>query len=203
MATQIDTRTRFFRAVLVGDAAQVGALLEREPWLAHERSPGGSTALHLAAHAGHREVVALLLAHGADVDARALARMARTPLQVAVSMNRIEIARLLLDHGADADLSDLLGWRALHLAALRGQADLVRLLLAHGADADAVDGAVSTPLALARLRGHAEVVALLEAARALEPAVPPTTGERRLGHGHLQMARTSRPRAAPPLEEHR
>lgn len=179
MAAMTDSRAQFFRAVLAGDAAHVGALLEREPHLVHERSPGGSTALHLAAHNGYRAMVAILLAHGADVDARSRSHPARTPLQVAVSMHRLEIASVLLDHGADVDMPDLLGWRPLHLAGLRGQTDMVRVLLAHGAYAGAIDGAMTTPLALARRRGHAEVVALLQATLSAEPTGSPAAGERR------------------------
>jgi ankyrin repeat protein len=160
----MDASAQFFRDVLAGDAAQVATLLEREPHLVHARSPDGLTALHLAVRDGYRDVVATLLARGADVNAPAFRRLARFPLVVAVLMNRVEIAGLLLDFGADIEIPDAMGRRPLHLAALDGRSDMVRVLLAHGADVNAVDNTLSTPLALAREWGHAEVAALLQGA---------------------------------------
>jgi ankyrin repeat protein len=174
---EMETAAEFFRAVLAGDAARVDALLERDPQLVYDRSPGGSTALHLATHDGHRGLVAVLLARGADVDAHAFSGLALTPLLVAVTMDRLEVAGLLLDHGADPERTGAAERRPLHLAALRGRVDLVRVLLAHGADVGAIDRAGNTSVAVALQGGHAEVEALLRAAsgRAGQGNPPDTT----------------------------
>jgi ankyrin repeat protein len=70
--------TRFFQAIVSGDVAQVRALLEEHPGLAHARDPEGATALHIAAFQGNRLLVSLLCAKGADLNARD-ARFGATP----------------------------------------------------------------------------------------------------------------------------
>lgn len=57
---------------------------------------GGATPLHLAALSGHKELAEILLAHGADVNARN--NSGKTPLQFA--KHRKDMAELLRQHGA-------------------------------------------------------------------------------------------------------
>ncbi|MDP6796087.1 MAG: ankyrin repeat domain-containing protein [Verrucomicrobiota bacterium] len=57
----------------------------------------GVTPLHLAAYQDHKEIVELLIAKGADVNARS--NDGRTPLDSAISLDRTEIADLLRKHG--------------------------------------------------------------------------------------------------------
>ena len=49
-----------------------------------------------------RTAVALLLAHGAQVDARD-GWYGETPLMIAVSQNYADVAKILIDHGADVN----------------------------------------------------------------------------------------------------
>ena len=60
----------FFRAVEAGDADRVGQLVAVRATLVHARDATGATALHHAAFHGHRQIVELLVATGADVNAR-------------------------------------------------------------------------------------------------------------------------------------
>jgi ankyrin repeat protein len=53
--------------------------------------------LHDAAYGGHREITELLLAKGADVNAKD--GIGRTPLDVAIANDRTETANLLRKHG--------------------------------------------------------------------------------------------------------
>jgi len=86
-----------------------------------------------------RELVSLLLEHGAGVNAPALGERGRTALQEAVFSQDMEIVQTLLNWGADinSDPSPDDGRTAIQLAAQRGDIDLVNLLLAHGANLNA------------------------------------------------------------------
>ena len=55
------------------------------------------TPLHWAASHGHKEIAELLIAAGADVNAKS--KYGRTPLDYAVKYKRTEIASLLRKHG--------------------------------------------------------------------------------------------------------
>ena len=64
----------------------------------------GRIPLHLAAQGGHNEIVELLIAKGADVNAMNLSPPGReiggmTPLDMAILGNRNELADLLRKHG--------------------------------------------------------------------------------------------------------
>ncbi|HKR62373.1 MAG TPA: ankyrin repeat domain-containing protein [Thermoanaerobaculia bacterium] len=62
-----------FTAVRAGDLASVAEILKRNPEAATARDANGATALHYAAEAGERGIVAALLDAGADINARDLA----------------------------------------------------------------------------------------------------------------------------------
>lgn len=63
-------RAGFFSAVNAGDAGKVESILAADPDSVHWRDDDGATALHIAAVRGHRELVDVLLRHGADMNAR-------------------------------------------------------------------------------------------------------------------------------------
>src|SRR5689334_4475661 len=65
-----DRIDELFKAVEAGDSTRVGSLLASYTDLAGARDSGGATALHHAALHGHQAIVDLLLAAGADVNAR-------------------------------------------------------------------------------------------------------------------------------------
>ena len=76
----------------------------------------------------------LLIAAGADVNARAKNTL-RTPLLIAASYPQsMPVLQLLLDHGADIHAKDRLGVHALGRAALSADVDVVRFLVEHGCD---------------------------------------------------------------------
>jgi ankyrin repeat protein len=55
-------------AVARGDLSQVRLILDAAPRLVYERDPAGATALHYATLNGQREIVQLLLDHGAEIN---------------------------------------------------------------------------------------------------------------------------------------
>lgn len=96
----------------------------------NSRSLHGRTALHVAASAGHRESVEVLLDVGASVDQRTDAGL--TALHAACQRGHLEVARLLVARGACID-----GWAddgdvPLHGAARGGHTAVVSLLLDRG-----------------------------------------------------------------------
>lgn len=60
---------RIFEAVGNGDVAEVRSLLNEDRRLADARNEGGATPLHVAALKGYRDVVELLVEHGAAINA--------------------------------------------------------------------------------------------------------------------------------------
>ena len=76
----------------------------------------GSTLLATAALMGHTKFVALLLEHGADVNAKS--RDGGTALHAAAFLGRAETVKLLLENGADTTLRNNMGSTAIEGAKL-------------------------------------------------------------------------------------
>jgi uncharacterized protein len=141
----------------------------------------GSRALCLAAANGHEDVVRLLLAAGAQVNAlsedgttvdRTSYQFQSTALVVAVLHRHESIALLLVDHGADVNAKDgFSGTTSLVEAAYAGLEKLVDALLARGARVDAVNGYYTRGvLASAAHSGNVHIVrSLLAHSAPLDP----------------------------------
>ena len=123
---------------------------------------------------GTAEAVALLIEHGADVNAADSTGL--TPLIAAAGVDNAAVAKLLIAKGAAANAKANIPQSATPLmgAAFNGNAELTRLLLARNVDIDAVSadrGAIVkngpvlfghvTALQMATSNGSAEVVKLL------------------------------------------
>ncbi|KAI0182132.1 ankyrin repeat-containing domain protein [Hypoxylon sp. FL1284] len=92
----------------------------------------GQTALGWAIAEGHKEVVRLLLHHGADPTDHL---SGTTPLHLAIQRLDSELVELLLENGADPKASDnYTGWSALSLASSLGDTYIMALLLKRGAE---------------------------------------------------------------------
>jgi ankyrin repeat protein len=84
---------------------------------------------------GHLPIVQLLVARGADINARLAAAMHQSVLQYAVSFSHRHIVEFLLRSGADVNApEDADGRMAVAIAINRHQNEIVRLLLVSGAD---------------------------------------------------------------------
>lgn len=88
-------------AARTGSAADVDKLLRADPKLRDLRNALGATPLHYAALNLDSGPLKVLLAAGADVNARD--REDHTPLHMAAYATRSENARLLLEAGADVN----------------------------------------------------------------------------------------------------
>jgi ankyrin repeat protein len=110
-------------------------------------SVGDATALNLAAVEGHLEVVKLLIAHGADVNAPE-AFYNRTALHGAAWFNHHEIVQMLIENGADLNPHSTWadGETPLHFAARNGSAEAIQVLIDADADLDVQTEVGGTPL---------------------------------------------------------
>ena len=91
----------------------------------------GWTHLYTATVFGHKEIIELLIAAGADVNADEGTGL--TPLHSAANHGRKEIAKLLIAAGADVNAKDVLDVTPLDYAISRKHPETAALLRKHGA----------------------------------------------------------------------
>ncbi len=148
------------RADTGGGPAVVRALLEYGAAV-NARGPDGRAALHYAAQAGNLDLIAVLLAYGADANVGDAA--GNTPLIAALrskAKRRPAAIAALLAGGADPNVR-MGSETPLHKVTRDNDRALAKLLLAHGANTAALDTRGRTPLTVATRKGHAALVALL------------------------------------------
>jgi ankyrin repeat protein len=118
------------------------------------------TPLHIATRKGNKEIVELLIAHGADINMPNYDD--NTPLHIATMGGNIEIVELLIARGADINLPNYDEDTPLHIATRKGNKEIVELLIAHHANIDQPnDWNEDTPLHIATRKGNKEIVELL------------------------------------------
>ncbi len=152
---------------------------------ANAKDKEGITPLHCAAYHGLRDAADLLIAQGADVNAKTVPdpkpdhimwerdlgyrlRPGATPLHEAAFAGDPCTVEILVSHGAKVQIADESGTTALHYAAAMGSVEVVKLLLAERADVNAKDAAGVTPLLDALLRGRVRTARALLARGAEE-----------------------------------
>ncbi|RYP51143.1 hypothetical protein DL768_003490 [Monosporascus sp. mg162] len=129
----------------------------------HDASPWLRPPIVIAADAGFRECVCVLLNHKADPNVECATG---TALYRAVAGNHADVAQLLLEHEPKPDMEVTPSDQEMLLirAVCTGNTELVSLLIKHGAKVDFVDpnGAFcKTPLSRACMEGNLEMVKLL------------------------------------------
>ena len=150
-----------YYSALVGITGAVSMLLKEgvDP----NEPPFGrwGTALGAACHAGHEDIVELLVEYGAEVETSSADGW--TPLHLAAETIGPRLVTILIENGTEdyVDRRDSEGCTALHFAARRGEEETVQLLLDNGADVLAADNEDFTPLDMALSRGREEIVRLL------------------------------------------
>ena len=160
-----------FQAITALEANRIGELLKAQPQLGTEATLSGDTALHHAASLSTenvKDVVDLLLRHGARLDARNGDE--QTPIDVAIDGGKTKLVRYFLEkHPVDH----------ITIPAFEGDLDSVEASLkADPSQVNALNPAGQRPLSLAAKGGHLAVVkALLEAGARIEAP------ERKARHG--------------------
>jgi ankyrin repeat protein len=148
-----------FKAVENGNLAWVQAALKAYPDLISCSDGEGWTPLHMAVLYARKDMAELLLAHGANVDAKG--NLGDTPLEDAVTKRSKDLVELLLAHGANVNAKDSHGNTPLNLAAIKDLEEIAEFLLAHGADVNAKDDRGNTPMHEAALLHHKDIEDLL------------------------------------------
>jgi uncharacterized protein len=137
-------------AIRTGDPRALAEMLVARPDLANTRVPGyrGRTMLHIATdwpgnYPGIATTVRLLVAAGADVNARGPGVHPETPLHWAASSDDVAAIDALLDAGADIDAAGAVigGGTPLNDATAFGQWHAARRLFERGATVSAWDAA--------------------------------------------------------------
>jgi len=135
------------------DAAKARAAHTGDPWYMAQK---WWTRLHWAAMMGLAGRVAVLVAAGADVNARDTD--GRTALFWASYRGHTAVVTALLAcPGIDANAVNVIDWTPLHWASYNGHTAVVAALLAH----PGILVNAATTLKIAKYRGHAEIVVLL------------------------------------------
>jgi ankyrin repeat protein len=145
----------------MGDT-KAGAALLAEGANVNAKDDHGHTPLYTAAGQGHKEMVAFLIEHGAEVNSHPDDGSWRgeTPLFKAAKNNHKAVVELLLAKGADVNATDSMGRTPLYRAVEHDYTSVATVLIQHGA---AVDGIAKhdTPLNVAIMAGYKDSVQLL------------------------------------------
>jgi len=121
---------------------------------------GDCTPLMEAASAGHTDIVRLLIAHGADVNAQSSS--GNTPLMYACAGGHEEVVRVLLEAGANVEVHNENGHTPLMEAASAGHCGVAKILLEFGAGINTHSNEFKeSALTLACYKGHLEMVRFL------------------------------------------
>ena len=146
----------------LADGADVNAKRKSNDIACYEYTP-----LHIAAHEDHTEIAELLIAKGAEVNAKD--KYGYTPMHIAAADGCKELAELLIAKGADVNARSEQRSTPLHQAAMScgdNYEKIVELLIANGADVNAKYEEAEyekgkTPLHYAAREGNKEIAELL------------------------------------------
>ncbi|XP_004643512.1 2-5A-dependent ribonuclease [Octodon degus] len=157
------------KAVKKKDVSQIKQLLNEGADVNFQEEEGGWTPLHNAVQGGSKDIVELLLHHGADPHQRK--KNGATPFIIAGMEGHVELLRLFLSKGADVNECDSNGFTAFMEAACQGNVEALRFLYDNGAnvnlpretkkDQKLLGKGGCTALMDAAEKGHSDVLRIL------------------------------------------
>ncbi|XP_056158214.1 E3 ubiquitin-protein ligase MIB2 isoform X2 [Lampris incognitus] len=157
-STEQDNPSRLVIEAAHGSANKVRELVQKYPDKVDIKNQG-KTALQVAAHQGHMEVVKALLQANSSIEVKD--EDGDTALHYTAFGNQAEIARLLLSKGANVNLLNNSMCTALHIAVNKGFTDVVRVLAEHAADVNLQDSYGDTPLHDAIAKDFRNIIEIL------------------------------------------
>uniref|UniRef100_A0A8C7H7A1 E3 ubiquitin-protein ligase MIB2 n=1 Tax=Oncorhynchus kisutch TaxID=8019 RepID=A0A8C7H7A1_ONCKI len=157
-STDQDNPSRLVIEAAHGSANKVRELVQKYPDKVDIKNQG-KTALQVAAHQGHMEVVLALLQANSSIEVKD--EDGDTALHYTAFGNQAEIARLLLSKGAKVNLLNNSMCTALHIAVNKGFTDVVRVLSEHSADINLQDSYGDTPLHDAIAKDFRNIIEIL------------------------------------------
>uniref|UniRef100_A0A670ZU57 VPS9 domain-containing protein n=1 Tax=Pseudonaja textilis TaxID=8673 RepID=A0A670ZU57_PSETE len=119
----------------------------------------GLMSLHVAALHGHVDLVALLLKHGANIEAKDVNQAG--PLHFACQNGHFQVVKYLIQCRAKQNRRDIYGNTPLMYACLNGYQEIAAILLQHGASVNLPNNQGNTPLHKAVIGNYDAVVQLL------------------------------------------
>ena len=119
-------------ASVKGDIDKVRAFLAADAGAVHFQAPCKKRPLSCAAEFGRRDIVALLLAAGADPNAQEADGYHTFPLVAAAKHNDLAMVQMLLEHGADPNAMIDAAEVALSEAIGHGNRDMANLIASYG-----------------------------------------------------------------------
>ena len=153
-------------AAIDGNLAEVKSLLAENPQLVNAKDDQkSSTPLHKAAANNHKDIVELLIATGAQVNAKD--KLGSTALHWAAYNGHKDIVDLLIAGGAQVSAKTTKrNQTPLCWATCRGHKEIVELLIAKGAEVNTKDRWEQTPLHRAAEKNRKDVLEVLIANQA-------------------------------------
>jgi ankyrin repeat protein len=88
------------------------------------------------AQKGHKDIVALLIEKGADIEAAS--DVGSTPLYIAAQKGNVEVVEYLLRHGANVEAKFKNYYTPLYIACQNGWLPIVKMLLNAGANIEGI-----------------------------------------------------------------
>ncbi len=152
--------TLLLTAILSGQEKIAQILIEKGADVNVQPHSHGLSPLMVASVRAMENVVPVIIAHGARVNATG--KRGQTALYLATFSKKSKIVQDLLEAGADPNLADEQNQGPLYLATLKGEQEMVRMLLDKGADVHIKAGELEhSALMAAAIRGEYEIAEML------------------------------------------